>query len=68
MEDLTDPETLRLDPKCDRSVCLYGYLRGTYMKNKSLVHIPGEASFEPCAYRGLIMYHGTLSVKGFGYW
>lgn len=41
MEDLTDPEKLRTDPKCDRTVSLYGYLRGTYLKNKGQVHIPG---------------------------
>lgn len=42
MEDLTDPEKIRQDPKCDRTVSLYGYLRGTYLKNKGQVHIPGE--------------------------
>lgn len=44
MEDLTDPEAIRLNPKCDRTVSLYGYLRGTFLKNKSQVHIPGELS------------------------
>lgn len=42
MEDLTNPEDVRQDPKCDRTVCLYGYLRGTFLKNKGQVHIPGE--------------------------
>uniref|UniRef100_A0A8C2AJA4 BMS1 ribosome biogenesis factor n=1 Tax=Cyprinus carpio TaxID=7962 RepID=A0A8C2AJA4_CYPCA len=45
MEDLTDPETIRLDPKCDRTVSLYGYLRGTFLKNKCQVHIPGVGDF-----------------------
>ncbi|XP_056627798.1 ribosome biogenesis protein BMS1 homolog [Triplophysa dalaica] len=45
MEDLTDPETLRLNPKCDRTVSLYGYLRGTFLKNKCQVHIPGVGDF-----------------------
>ncbi|KAJ8365158.1 hypothetical protein SKAU_G00139890 [Synaphobranchus kaupii] len=45
MEDLTDPEALRVDPKCDRTVCLYGYLRGTYLKNKCQVHIPGVGDY-----------------------
>ncbi len=45
MEDLTDPEAIRLDPKCDRTVSLYGYLRGTFLKNKCQVHIPGKISF-----------------------
>lgn len=48
MEDLTDPEAIRLDPKCDRTVSLYGYLRGTFLKNKGQVHIPGKTDqFEP---------------------
>uniref|UniRef100_A0A7N6A2D3 Bms1-type G domain-containing protein n=1 Tax=Anabas testudineus TaxID=64144 RepID=A0A7N6A2D3_ANATE len=46
MEDLTDPEKLRTDPKCDRTVSLYGYLRGTYLKNKGQVHIPGVGDFQ----------------------
>ncbi|KAK2876347.1 hypothetical protein Q8A67_020443 [Cirrhinus molitorella] len=45
MEDLTDPETIRLDPKCDRTVSLYGYLRGMFLKNKCQVHIPGVGDF-----------------------
>lgn len=44
MEDLTDPEQVRTDPKCDRTVSLYGYLRGAHLKNKSQVHIPGTLS------------------------
>ncbi|XP_075890928.1 ribosome biogenesis protein BMS1 homolog isoform X2 [Nelusetta ayraudi] len=46
MEDLTDPEKVRKDPKCDRTVSLYGYLRGTYLKNKGQVHIPGVGDFQ----------------------
>ncbi|XP_077359239.1 ribosome biogenesis protein BMS1 homolog [Festucalex cinctus] len=46
MEDLTDPEKVRTDLKCDRRVSLYGYLRGTYLKNKSQVHIPGVGDFQ----------------------
>ncbi|XP_062859134.1 ribosome biogenesis protein BMS1 homolog [Trichomycterus rosablanca] len=45
MEDLTDPEAVRLDPKCDRTVSLYGYLRGTFLKNKGQVHIPGVGDY-----------------------
>lgn len=41
MEDLTDPELMRKDSKCDRTVCLYGYSRGSYFKNRSNIHIPG---------------------------
>ncbi|KAK5851363.1 hypothetical protein PBY51_002165 [Eleginops maclovinus] len=61
MEDLTDPEKVRTDPKCDRTVSLYGYLRGTHLKNKGQVHIPGVGDFQvadvnflpdPCALPG----------------
>ncbi|XP_068111576.1 ribosome biogenesis protein BMS1 homolog [Hyperolius riggenbachi] len=45
MEDLTNPEDMRVNPKCDRKVSLYGYLRGAYLKNKSQVHIPGVGDF-----------------------
>uniref|UniRef100_A0A3P9MEK9 BMS1 ribosome biogenesis factor n=1 Tax=Oryzias latipes TaxID=8090 RepID=A0A3P9MEK9_ORYLA len=46
MEDLTDPEKIRTEPKCDRTVSLYGYLRGTHLKNKGQVHVPGVGDFE----------------------
>uniref|UniRef100_A0A3Q2NU08 BMS1 ribosome biogenesis factor n=1 Tax=Fundulus heteroclitus TaxID=8078 RepID=A0A3Q2NU08_FUNHE len=46
MEDLTDPEKIRTDPKCDRTVSLYGYLRGAHLKNKGQVHIPGVGDFQ----------------------
>lgn len=42
-EDLTPPEQVRLDPKCDRTICIYGYLRGTPLKQSTKVHIPGLA-------------------------
>lgn len=45
MEDVTDPELCRTTPKCDRSVCLYGYSRGASFKKKSAVHIPGCGDF-----------------------
>ncbi|CAF1070682.1 unnamed protein product [Rotaria sp. Silwood1] len=28
MEDLTEPELIRTDPLCNRTICLYGYVRG----------------------------------------
>ncbi|KAM4034174.1 ribosome biogenesis protein BMS1 homolog isoform 1-T3 [Anomaloglossus baeobatrachus] len=45
MEDLTNPEDIRLNPKTDRKVSLYGYLRGAYLKNKNQVHVPGVGDF-----------------------
>ncbi|XP_048472312.1 ribosome biogenesis protein BMS1 homolog isoform X2 [Rhincodon typus] len=45
MEDLTNPEDIRKNQKCDRKVSLYGYLRGTYLKSNSQIHIPGVGDF-----------------------
>nr|XP_032814905.1 ribosome biogenesis protein BMS1 homolog isoform X2 [Petromyzon marinus] len=45
IEDLTNPEEVRLNPKCDRLVSLYGYLHGTHLKSRSQVHIPGAGDF-----------------------
>lgn len=41
IEDITDPEKLRLNPKVERNLCFYGYMRGVPLKNKSTMHIPG---------------------------
>jgi ribosome biogenesis protein BMS1 len=41
VEDLTNPEKVRQNPKTDRTVSLYGYLRGTNLKTTQKVHIPG---------------------------
>ncbi|XP_036293926.1 ribosome biogenesis protein BMS1 homolog isoform X2 [Pipistrellus kuhlii] len=58
MEDLTNPEDIRTNAKCDRKVSLYGYLRGAHLKNKSQIHMPGVGDFavsdisflpDPCA-------------------
>ncbi|KAL7990281.1 hypothetical protein Chor_013711 [Crotalus horridus] len=58
MEDLTNPELIRVNPKCDRKVSLYGYLRGAHLKNKSQIHMAGVGDFtvsdvsflpDPCA-------------------
>lgn len=58
MEDLTKPEDIRTNIKCDRKLSLYGYLRGAHLKNKSHIHVPGVGDFvvsdisflpDPCA-------------------
>jgi len=41
MEDITNQEAIRLNPKCDRSVVLYGYVRGIPLKKDTTVHIAG---------------------------
>lgn len=45
MEDVTDPELCRTNPKCDRNVCLYGYARGASFKKNNSIHIPGCGDF-----------------------
>ena len=37
VEDLTNPEELRQNAKMDRTVCFYGYMRGTNMRENSKV-------------------------------
>ncbi|KAH0556098.1 hypothetical protein GP486_005965 [Trichoglossum hirsutum] len=56
--DLTPPTAIEDDPKCDRTIALYGYLRGTnFPAQEARVHIPGvgdlsvsttEALPDPC--------------------
>ena len=56
--DLTPPTAIEEDPKCDRTVALYGYLRGTnFPAQDARVHVPGvgdltvsmvEALPDPC--------------------
>ncbi|KAI6042628.1 DUF663-domain-containing protein [Pisolithus marmoratus] len=42
IEDLTPRETIRASKgKCDRTITLYGYLRGTNLRQSAKVHIPG---------------------------
>ena len=58
MLDLTPPTRIEEDPKCDRTIALYGYLRGTNLPAQGArVHIPGvgdlgvslvEALPDPC--------------------
>lgn len=58
MEDITSVEQIRLQPKCDRDVVLYGYVRGVPMNRESMVHVAGlgdlriselSALPDPCA-------------------
>ncbi|KAF7792582.1 hypothetical protein EIP86_003676 [Pleurotus ostreatoroseus] len=47
IEDLTPREEVRLsEGKCDRTVTVYGYLRGTNMRMGTKVHIPGVGDME----------------------
>jgi len=40
-EDVTDPELVRQNPKCDRDITLYGYVRGCNLKPGMRVHVAG---------------------------
>ncbi|KAJ2779052.1 Glycoside hydrolase 2 (Mannanase, beta-galactosidase) [Coemansia javaensis] len=46
VQDLTDPELLEQNPKANRTVALYGYLRGTHVKERDRVHIPGAGDYQ----------------------
>ncbi|XP_043592079.1 ribosome biogenesis protein BMS1 homolog [Bombus pyrosoma] len=41
VEDLTSPELIRQNPKVDRTISLYGYVRGIPLNKEASVHIPG---------------------------
>jgi ribosome biogenesis protein BMS1 len=40
-EDLTNPDEIRLNERCDRNVVMYGYTRGAFMKPNQAVHLAG---------------------------
>lgn len=42
IEDLTNQDVIRHNPQCDRTITLYGYVRGAPIKNNSMVHIAGK--------------------------
>lgn len=41
IEDITNTELIRQNPKCDRDIILYGYVRGAPMNKEFMVHIAG---------------------------
>ena len=54
MLDVTPPTTIEQDPKCDRTVALYGYLRGTnFPADGARVHIPGVGDLSVSAIEAL---------------
>jgi ribosome biogenesis protein BMS1 len=55
MEELTAPQDVEDNPLCDRTITLYGYLRGTNLSaNEQRVHIPGVGDFTASQVSGLI--------------
>ena len=67
LEDLTDPEELRQNPKVDRNVSLYGYVRGTHLKPHSAVHIPGVCVCV-CVYIVCYSVHVTFMISFIRLW
>lgn len=56
-EDITDPVKVEADEGVDRSVCMFGYVRGTHLKQRMKLHVAGvgdvfmrsvEAMPDPC--------------------
>ncbi|KAF3785526.1 Ribosome biogenesis protein [Nymphaea thermarum] len=44
-EDVTPPEKVQSNKKCDRNITLYGYLRGCNMKKGTKVHVAGVGDY-----------------------
>ncbi|KAH6835805.1 P-loop containing nucleoside triphosphate hydrolases superfamily protein [Perilla frutescens var. hirtella] len=44
-EDMTPPEKVHMNSKCDRNVTLYGYLRGCNLKKGTKAHIAGVGDY-----------------------
>nr|CCA25717.1 predicted protein putative [Albugo laibachii Nc14] len=45
LEDLTHPDDIQRNPRIDRKVSLYGYLRGSNLKADMMIHIAGVGDF-----------------------
>ena len=48
-EDITPVEAVRANPRCDRDVSLYGYVRGCNWKEGARVHIAGVGDYSVSA-------------------
>ncbi len=45
IEDMTKPDLIRQNEKCDRDLCFYGYVRGCALKKSANIHIPGSGDY-----------------------
>ncbi|KAK9072741.1 hypothetical protein SSX86_009176 [Deinandra increscens subsp. villosa] len=52
-EDVTPPDKIFTNKKCDRNVTVYGYLRGCNMKKGTKVHIAGVGDYNVAGLTGL---------------
>ena len=46
LEDVTPPERIEADPKCDREVALFGYLRGANLRPGTRMHLAGAGDYD----------------------
>jgi ribosome biogenesis protein BMS1 len=53
VEDVTDPALVEADRAVDRTVAMFGYVRGTYLRPDTTVHIPGVGDFVPASIEAL---------------
>ncbi|KAL3145805.1 Glycoside hydrolase 2 (Mannanase, beta-galactosidase) [Trebouxia sp. C0009 RCD-2024] len=67
LEDITPVDDIRQNPKCDREIAVYGYLRGTKLKGNARVHIAGvgdatveevDALTDPCPLPSMLKKRG----------
>lgn len=75
-EDLTNLELIRQNPKCDRNVSLYGYVRGVPLNKNTFIHIAGygdakihEVSYlpDPCPLPEVIKKRALIEKEKFIY-
>lgn len=75
-EDLTNLELIRQNPKCERNVSLYGYVRGVPLNKNTFIHVAGygdakihEVSFlpDPCPLPELIKKRALIEKEKFIY-
>ncbi|KAF3451015.1 hypothetical protein FNV43_RR07104 [Rhamnella rubrinervis] len=52
-EDVTPPQRVHVNNKCDRNITLYGYLRGCNLKKGTKVHIAGVGDYSLAGVTGL---------------
>ncbi|KAA8527320.1 hypothetical protein F0562_034583 [Nyssa sinensis] len=52
-EDVTPPEKVHMNNKCERNVTLYGYLRGCNLKKGTKVHVAGVGDYSLAGITGL---------------
>lgn len=46
VEDITSDEKVEKEPHCNRTLCLFGYSRGSFFKEGQSTHIPGVGDFQ----------------------